>query len=309
MRSYLSYSIYLVFTLLIILGLYLAFGNGNPTEVKETTGVISVDIDLKEPEIIDKKPSNQNGQDVLKDSFNTSGIISAEKDSDPNYNLLLLWVAILSISASVILSFISFNLYRWRIRITAEQALFVPEAQIKRTDEQTEKLEELRRLLPAFGKMVSEKTEYILSKSSEVEDSLLQFQSSLDAKDTEIKRLKEGYDLKLYKRFLSNFFRLYKTLWRMEKEPNFPKEYSEQILMQLDDAFENAGVELFYPDAGLNFRDQNHLFKPNPKTIITHDPAKDFLVESIVSPGLRETGSKENIIIQAEVRIFAYEGE
>lgn len=307
MRKYTNYILIVLVLIITAIVLFSVVGSQDNSEVgtQHTTSIEVVETKSSPTEIESTTPpikSNIPAENLAKTSL-TDEMVKA----DNNNFLILLWITGLSTFLSIILGLISWNLYRWRIRITNEQALFVPEAQIERSDKQIEKLNKLQQLLPELVKKISREGELQLAKTTELEEMLLQFQNSLDAKDEEIKRLKEGYDVKLYSRFLVNFFRLYKTIWRFEKDSNFPGHYSEQLLMQLDDAFENAGVELFYPDTGLNFRDYNHFFRGNPKTVVTNKPEQDLIVESIITPGLRLVDSTDNIIIQAEASIYVYE--
>ena len=106
-----------------------------------------------------------------------------------------------------------------------------------------------------------------------------QVSSSFRLEDKDISRLKEGYDLKLYKGFIGSFFRLYKAMERAKDGTQLSQAGIENLFVLMENAFENAGVEFFTPPVGLNYRDNNHLFAPQPREVETKDSSKDFLVE------------------------------
>ena len=220
---------------------------------------------------------------------------------------VLVAVALAGILVAMLSIVISFHLYRWRIRISDELSLFVPEQQIKRLDQQLRDLDLLKKYLPQLANLVSSTTEQSLAKSSDVEEGLLRFQDALKEKDKEISRLKKGYDASIYSRFLGNFYRIYKATLKSKANRSVEEKDWDGLIALFENAFENAGAEFFTPKTGMNFQEYNHLFKPYPKKVLTLDESLDFTVESIIAPGLRSIENKDEIFIPAEAQIYIFE--
>ena len=81
-------------------------------------------------------------------------------------------------------------------------------------------------------------------------------------------------------------FAFIKALNKIQLAEKVSKEDIENLVLLIENAFENAGVELYSPEVGLNYRDNNHLFSSLPREVETPDKNKDFLVKEIVLPGL-----------------------
>ena len=156
---------------------------------------------------------------------------------------VLVAVALASILVAMLSIVISFYLYRWRIRISDELSLFVPEEQIKRLDQQLRDLDLLKKFLPQLANLVSSTTEQSLAKSSDVEEGLLRFQDALKEKDKEISRLKKGYDASIYSKFLGNFYRIYKATLKSKANGSGEEKDWDVLIALFDNAFENAGAQ------------------------------------------------------------------
>lgn len=311
---YIVYALSIIFALLTILLIYSFILTGD----EATTGAnISATVEQK-PAATSVTPADAT---QTKSSLETkSQLPVSDLEINPTLNEALpvnqdsqplsplFWIALITSLSTILLSAITVYLYLWRVRISSDLNIFVPEEQIKRSDIQIEQLKELRRLLPEMAKLIDDRSSKTIRKTGDIEETLLRFQTALDSKDKEISRLKEGYDLKLYKSFIGSFFRLYKSLERAKDETQLSQADVENLLVLMENAFENAGVEFFIPPEGLNYRDNNHLFKSQPREVETNDSSKDFLVEKIIAPGLRSIQDEEVVIIPAEVTVYKYNG-
>ena len=237
-----------------------------------STSMLSVDATHKNPPLETESQLSDPEIELIQPS---KELISVDQDSQPLSPLF--WIALITSLGTVLLSAITVYLYLWRIRISSNLNIFVPEEQIKRSDIQIEQLKELRHLLPEMAKLIDDRSSKTIKKASDIEETLLRFQAALDSKDKDILRLKEGYDLKLYKGFIGSFFRLYKAMERVKDGTQLSQADIENLFVLMENAFENAGVEFFTPPVGLNYRDNNHLFKSQPREVETK--AANFLVE------------------------------
>ena len=276
------------------------------SQVQQETIPVSQNPPL--PETHEKIIKNDTGSEIILSTNNYTGAKEITIPVTNNDETLYIWVAIASSLTSIILTLLSGYLYFWRIRISDNLSIFVPEEQIKRTDFQINQLQELRRLLPEIAKLIDDRSQKTLAKTTDIEEIVLRFHGSLDLKDKEILLLKQGYEANLHSRFLGNFFRLYKALDKVKDKESVTKKELDNFILLIENAFENAGVEFFFPNQGINYRDFNHLFKSQPREIETDYVEQDMVVESVISPGLRSVENEDHIIIPAEVRIYRFKG-
>ena len=90
-------------------------------------------------------------------------------------------------------------------------------------------------------------------------DAFRSLQNALDAKDKEIDRLRQGYDLEIYRRFVGRFIRLEKVIAEdmadIEAGKHDARETLEDIRTLLEDALEDSGLKRHYPSVGTDIRD------------------------------------------------------
>ena len=156
---------------------------------------------------------------------------------------------------------------------------------------------------------------FLLSKGqSEKSESLLKsfltLQDALSLRDKEIERLKEGYDTKVFKKFLMRFVRASRAIREIHDESigtNQEKDY-KYLLRLIEDALEECGVELYTPKLGLDYREVGPEIADNPKTIATIDPDQDYMIAGVDSPGyiIASEGGVQ-VIVPAKVLIYRVE--
>ena len=214
---YLIYALSVILCLLVVFLIYSFIWVGDEANTSAntsaivgqndaSTSMIPVDATHKNPPLETESQLSDSDPELIQ---NSKELISVNQDSQPLSPLF--WIALITSLATILLSGITVYLYLWRIRISSNLNIFVPEEQIKRSDIQIEHLKELRRLLPEMAKMLDDRSSKTFQKAGDIEETLLRFQDVLNSKDKEITRLKQGYDIKIYRRFIGNFFRLYKS--------------------------------------------------------------------------------------------------
>jgi hypothetical protein len=135
-------------------------------------------------------------------------------------------------------------------------------------------------------------------------ETTVSLQNALDQRDAEIKRLKQGYDAELIRRFVARFIRVKFALADAESGGAADHATLHQIGRLLDDALDACGVEEFRPKVSEDFRTAVGV-ADNPRIIQTEDLNQNFRIADILEPGYRfRLGSKNNIVMPARVSIY-----
>jgi len=205
-------------------------------------------------------------------------------------------------------------LYRWRQIITSQQALFVPEELIAQLQSLREGLnnntsittESVRRNQASFS-AVDKKQNDVSSLVAQVLDASTTWQKALDERDAEIRKLKSGYDLEVFRRFIARFARVRIAIDTFSSEsPPDPKALV-QLSRLLDDAFDECGVEQFRPIVGEDYRSASGV-DDNPKKLATSNPDDAYRIAETISPGFRSRLTNETtVLVPARVSVYIYQ--
>ena len=184
-----------------------------------------------------------------------------------SFILLLYIITILSVLAAICSSIVAFKFYSWRQKLDLTGAM-VPEHWAEylesvgsNLNKQTEVIERLDHSNKEqinsnqkSQKFIQANTQKVFQESESTKDMLLEFQASLDAKDKEISRLKEGYDIKILRNILIQLITLHaQCLELMNKEKENKLLSNFEVLIR--DTIEHSGVEIGAPSIGKAFSD------------------------------------------------------
>ena len=166
--------------------------------------------------------------------------------------------AVLSLIVAILSSGISIWLYRWRRTIVMTGAL-VPEVwgqiirdAVNEINKNTAIVEKNKELGEKVANFINAKATETKTEIKSVKEMLLTFQQSLDEKDREIKRLKEGYDTKILHGNLSNLTALHeKSLGIISNDPT--NKSLGNFIVLLEDTIESSGVSIDFPEIGMDF--------------------------------------------------------
>ena len=218
------------------------------------------------------------------------------------------WIAIISLSATTFLAvLVSFYLYRWRKVLIASQDVLLPEELAKAINGLSEAFQKLYVENQSFGEASNSNAVKITDGVKMLGRSLLTFQKSLEEKDQEIARFKQGYDTNILKRNLVGFSRL--SLFIDGVEDETPEIRNIRLL--LEDALEDSGVEKFFPEIGANFKSAVGV-EDRPKVEGVDDPSLDMKIIGGERPGfcLGQGGNPSALVIlKARVIVGRYEKE
>ena len=233
--------------------------------------------------------------------------VSVSKSSPPLPNWYLTLLVLITITTLCSVA-VSAWLYLWRVKITENQALLVPENLIKATEKHSALIMALKNDIPEIMRGVDKRSRDTLSSSQSIEETLVRFQSTLKDRDQEISRYKSGHDVFVYRRFLLRFLSVYQML--SNNESSSPEIHSQlsKIRVYFEDAFEECGVELYSPKIGVSFLEYNNLFDESISQIETDNIDRDYEIAEIIRPGLRVIENPSEIIVKARAKVLRYKG-
>jgi len=215
--------------------------------------------------------------------------------------------------ATIISSAISLYLYRWRRIITAEQALFAPEELIVRLRSLSDEIAQQATIRSANEKDISilvkgvgKKVDSSATLVSDLLKASTTWQRALDERDEEIRRLRSGYDLQVFGRFIGRFIRAKTAADEFYADRDFCQKSFEHVKRLLADALEECGVEEYSPKIGDDYRTAEGV-EDSPRVVETTNAADAFRIISVTAPGYRHVGSGEpTIIVPARVSIAVH---
>ena len=156
----------------------------------------------------------------------------------------------------------SYYLYRWRRILSVEgKLLAIPEELIARLTTVDRELKALRSVVSrtdADQKKQRSQMHQEIDKTNQIISQLFDasatMQNALDQRDGEIKRLREGYDAELVRRFVGRFIRVKQAVNDAKTYVGTDMNTIDQIDRLLDDALDECGVEEFRPKINEDFR-------------------------------------------------------
>jgi molecular chaperone GrpE (heat shock protein) len=226
------------------------------------------------------------------------------------------WLVVLILGLTTAISVaISFYLYRWRRILINDQRVLVPEEIVARLHNVQKEVNGLRGVTnDAVDEQrtnithVAEELRKLGRGATQLLDTTLNLQQALDERDAEIRRLREGYDRDVFRRFLGRFLRAKQALDDWKRTPGGSSEkLLDQVSRLLEDAFEECGVEEFSPPIGSDYRTASGV-ADNPNAVKTNNPQEAFQIADVIQPGYRFRNSETGVLIQARVSVFILQG-
>lgn len=142
-------------------------------------------------------------------------------------------------------------------------------------------------------------------------EAYMTMQKNLNARDEEIKRLKSGHDIKIFRDFVRNFIRIDQTarefMQTADKLDDDAQKYVHLICELFDDALDYCSVKRFKPKIGEDSRKAKDRFADRTEIVLTDDVNKDWQVAGTISEGYALQGhpdSNQEILVKAKVKIY-----
>lgn len=146
-------------------------------------------------------------------------------------------------------------------------------------------------------------------KIQEIMNSLSVFKESLDDKDEEIKRYKEGHDSKLISKYILSYIKVRDQIIKMTNSDQLEFKNLEQLADRLSMEIDHAGVKEIEVSVGDKFLDEKYGgMLAAPKLVPTDVPENEGRIKSVDLAGYEFTGNDRNIILRpAKVSVYKLE--
>ncbi len=234
-------------------------------------------------------------------------VAEAHEETEERSPSTLVYIVLFIMSLATLVSImISFYLYKWRRILLAQPNLIVPEEWGKYLDVVGRNMKELEASVAININHIASNTSESTNKVDNMIKTYMSLQGSLDQKDSEIRRLKKGYDAEIFRKYLSRFIRIELALDDYIHLKEGDIKIFEQLKRLFEDAFDECGVESFEPEIGEDYRSAFGV-ADNPKKIISEEADKAFTIGEILEAGYRlRNGNDCEIIKPAKVSIYKY---
>ena len=218
--------------------------------------------------------------------------------------------ALVLMSAATLVSIsITFYLYKWRRILLGQPNLLLPEDWGKHLDGLGQDVKGLSSTIGDRMGLVSQETARNSEQLSNMIQTFMTLQKAIDERDDEIKRLKQGYDADVFRKFLNRFIRVDQLVDTYRQSIAEESESLGQIKRLMEDALDECGVESFQPNVGDDSR-RSEGISDSPKTVKTAQKEDAFKIVEVIEPGYRLRGGiSSEVLIPASVRISVFENE
>ena len=202
---------------------------------------------------------------------------------------------------------VAFYLYRWRRLLIAQQKFLVPEELGKHLNDVGRNLKMLSAHMGDGMNALGRESVRTSEGISNLIETFMTLQKAIDDRDAEIKRLKNGYDAEIFRRFVHRFIRVDQMIDVYSTSCSENSEALGQLKRVMEDALDECGIESFQPNIGDDSR-RTEGIADNPKSTKTDERDDDFKIAEVIEPGYRlRSGANSEVLIPAKVRILLFE--
>lgn len=240
------------------------------------------------------------------DPQNSPFSASAPNEPMPSNNSWTYIVLVIMAAATTASTGISFYLYRWRKILLGSPELLLPE-------QLGAHIQSLNKQIAANSQEVTttrinnnDNAIGLSEKMSNLIETFLTLQTSLDEKDKEIRKLKSGFEQELFRKFLVRFIRVDQAIADIINNDLDVNNELGQIKTLLEDALAECGVERFDPKIGEKYSSSWGV-ADNPKLVPSSNADDQHRIESIVEHGYLLVSPKgHEAIVKAKVKIHNF---
>ena len=145
-----------------------------------------------------------------------------------------------------------------------------------------------------------------MSNINDMSQTFMTLKTSLDQKDEEISRYKNGYDATIFKNFLLRFTRVDKVIKEYVGDNKIDLAFNDSKC-RMDEGLAECDVEIYTPEIGLDYKTTVGL-ADNPEIRDTLEKSKDATIAEVLIPGYRHKLPNDGyqIIVEAKVAIHVY---
>lgn len=220
-----------------------------------------------------------------------------------NHSLIFI---IIILSFSTLLSIaISFWLYRWRRILLGNLKALAPEEFAEHVKYLDGKLGNHEANVIAKVHKITENVSDLGDITRNMVQTFMGLQKSLDAKDKEIARYKNGYDSTIFKKFVNRFLKIDQAIEEYLHEDNeHVSSQLKEVRELLQDALDDCGVEAFSPELSCSYKSAEGV-ADRPKIVETDVAEDDGFISEIIKQGYRlRSGDCYEILVPAKVAVY-----
>ena len=222
----------------------------------------------------------------------------------------MVFLTIVLLSLAVLVGFFTnFYLYKWRRILRSQPDLLMPEEYIEKMQDFEVTMKflagRLEKDVPGIHQDIKESTEAI-------HQSFLAQNRMLDEKDKEIRRFKEGGDLKIVAKFLDKFVGLYCDLEEfLGGEENSNEDVLEELIAtreQIWEALQDCDVQRYRPEIGGHYLETDGV-SDRPEKVAAQSSEEHNLITDVLTEGYRVLlpAGKYNYIRKSDVAVKWYQ--
>ena len=216
----------------------------------------------------------------------------------------LFWpiITFVALGLAALSSALAIWLFRWRNRLPDGQVSLVPE-------EVMQTVHKLAKINLGQLEQAREAREVSGLRYSEIQEAFGIFGSTVQEKDEEIRRLRQGAEKQSIIRDLRRFVKVLRYIERdiaEDRATGMDTKSLESIRDHLRDALLDSGLDTFHPEQGQDYRKLKNV-ADSPDIIETIDPAMDWIVAKTVLEGFQLPTEHAPIIVEkAKVAIYKF---
>lgn len=216
---------------------------------------------------------------------------------------------LISLLLNVFLVYISIEFFIWGRSLSDKQA----STALDKSPLELNQLqwEDLSKKLNQFEENLSKSKQENFELIKEIKEYLFILTKNVSKKDEDIKRLREGYDIKIFKRIANHFFSVYRMVeedleFYIKKENQDFIKLLKNLKSALREAFLDCGLEEFSPQKGEKYQKAFGV-SGNTVNIETEIESEDMKITEIKNTGFKiKNDYGYEIIKPAVVAIYKY---
>ena len=145
--------------------------------------------------------------------------------------------------------------------------------------------------------------------TKDLSSALKTLRSALDERDKEIKRLRQGHDNAVFRKFVTRFIRVDQAVQYFIENTEGPTTQLDSIHSLLEDALRECDVQPFHPEIRSDYRSAFGVAE-YPNILNTTVKEDDCRIVEILEPGyLMQRGKEKEVLIPARVAIYRFKPE
>ena len=230
--------------------------------------------------------------------------------------LVLMVVSLVALGFSI---YVNVFLLKWRKSVSSNDVSIVPSELLQTLEKQKKSLKKsakdqnaaLAQVMSDLAKIFQGLQQQIGSgakASGELLEAFTGLQTALDEKDSEIKRLRNGYDAEIFRRFVTRFLRIDRIIAEEIEDASPENEEMRSVLDELHtlmkDALLDCGLEQFTPEVGQSIREADGVDE-NFKSVPAPQPEQALTIAEVLTAGWRiPTPAGFDYIKKARVAVY-----